>query len=121
MTAPSILSPVTGDSARARKTDPETSHAAADSITPEGREASELEVLTILREADKPITSEQIESRHLTRAWQVTGVHAYTGARLRTALKQLADDHLVERTDVEGRTKSGRRAATWRIASKEIA
>jgi hypothetical protein len=116
MSAPAILSPVTGDSARARKTDPETSHAAADSITPEGREASELEVLAILQAAEKPITSEQIESRHLTRSWQVAGIHAYTGARLRTALKQLADDgHVVK--DGEGRTKSGRRAATWRMAS----
>lgn len=116
MSAPTILSPVTGDSARARKTDPETSHAAADSITPEGREASELEVLAILADASTPITAEQLESRHVQRAWQGQTGHAYTASRLRTALKQLADDGHVERTLVEGRTKSGRRAATWRIA-----
>lgn len=105
-----------GDTARARKTDPETSHAAADSITPEGREASELEVLTILRAATSPITAEQIEARHTSRAGWGETPHHYTASRLRTALKQLADDGHVERTVVEGRTKSGRRAATWRIA-----
>lgn len=114
MSAPAIVTE--GDSARARKTDPETSHAAADSITPEGREASELEVLTILRAATSPITAEQIESRHTSRAGWGETPHHYTASRLRTALKQLADDNLVERTTVEGRTKSGRRAATWQIA-----
>lgn len=113
MSAPSIVTE--GDTARARKTDPVTSHEAADSITLEGREASELEVLTILRAATSPITAEQIESRHTSRAgWGETS-HHYTASRLRTALKQLADDNLVERTLVEGRTKSGRRAATWQI------
>lgn len=104
-----------GDTARARKTDPETSHGAADSITPQGREASELEVLAILADASTPITAEQIESRHVQRAWQGQTSHAYTASRLRTALKQLADDgHVVK--DGEGKTKSGRRAATWRTA-----
>ena len=113
MSAPAILP--TGDTARARKTDPETSHAAADSITPEGREASEHEVLAILADADTPITAEAIESRHEQRAGQGQTNHAYTAARLRTALKQLSDDGLVQRTAVEGRTKSGRRAATWQV------
>ncbi|MEE2814715.1 MAG: hypothetical protein VYC96_03500 [Actinomycetota bacterium] len=113
MSAPAILP--TGDNPRVRESDPDTSHAAADSITPEGREASELEVLTILRAATSPITAEQIESRHTSRAGWGETPHHYTASRLRTALKQLADDGLVERTLVEGRTKSGRRAATWQI------
>lgn len=112
MSAPAILP--AGDTARARKTDPVTSHAAADSITPEGREASELEVLAILADETSPITAEQIESRHVQRAWQGQSAHTYTASRLRTALKQLADDGHVIR-DGEGRTKSGRRAATWRV------
>jgi hypothetical protein len=114
VSAPAILP--AGDTARARKTDPVTSHEAADSISVVGREASEVEVLTILRAADKPITSEQLEHRHITRAWQIPGISLYSGARLRTALKQLADDGMVIR-DGEGRTKSGRRAATWRAAA----
>jgi len=114
VSAPVILP--AGDTARARKTDPVTSHAAADSITPEGREASEHEVLAILADADTPITAEAIASRHLNRAGWGETPHHYTDSRLRTALKQLADDGLVIR-DGEGRTKSGRRAATWRAAS----
>lgn len=115
MSTPTILSQVTGDAARARKSDPETSHAAADSITAEGREASEYEVLAILQAATTPITAEQIEARHLNRAGWGETPHHYTASRLRTALKQLADDGLVYRTGVEGRTKSGRRAATWQV------
>lgn len=113
MSAPAILP--TGDNPRVRKSDPETSHAAADSITPEGREASELEVLAILGAATSPITAEQVEARHTSRAGWGETAHHYTASRLRTALKQLAGDGLVERTLVEGRTKSGRRAATWQI------
>jgi len=114
MTGPAILSQLTGDAARARATDPLTSHAAADSITAEGREASELEVLAILREADGPITAEQIQKRHDNRHWQDLTPHSYTPSRLRTALKQLADDaHVV--ADGEGRTDSGRRARAWRL------
>lgn len=117
MTGPAILSQITGDSARARATDPQTSHAAADSISAEGREASELEVLEILSAAERPLTSEQIEARHVHRAWQGEAAMTWTGARLRTALKQLADDgHVVK--DGEGRTKSGRRAAAWRLTTQ---
>lgn len=117
MTGPAILSQVTGDSARARATDPETSHAAADSITPEGREASELEVLAVLTEAKTPMSAEQIEARHVHRAWQGQAAGTWTGARLRTALKQLADDGHVVR-DGETRTKTGRRAAAWRLTNQ---
>ncbi|MBO3663703.1 hypothetical protein [Microbacterium stercoris] len=114
MTGPAILSQITGDSARARVTDPETSHAAADSITTEGREASELEVIAILRDASGPLSSEQIETRHLNRAWQGTAPTTWAGSRLRTALKQLADDgHVVQ--DGETRTRKGRRAIAWRL------
>lgn len=102
-------------SPRARRDDPTTSHAAADSITPEGREASEIEVLAILAEARSPLTAAQIVRMHDTRVWQLAGARAYSDSRLRTALKQLVDDVLVVQ-DGEGRSKSGRRAATWRLA-----
>jgi hypothetical protein len=117
MSVPVILSPLTGDAARARRTDPETSHAAADSISSEDREASELEVLAILRGADRPLTTEQMEARHAHRAWQGEAPKAWTGSRIRTAVSQLAADGYVVQ-DGEGKTKSGRRAAAWRLATE---
>ena len=117
MSTPPILSQIMGDSARARKADPETSHAAADSITAEGREASEVEVLEILRSATEPVTAERIEARHATRALRGESAGAWTGQRLRTALKQLVEDGYVVQ-DGEGRTRRGRRALTWRLAGE---
>ena len=116
MTGPAILSQITGDSARARATDPETSHAAADSISHAALEASEVEVLEILAAADGPVTAEQIERRNTQRAWQ-NGVRAWSGSRIRTALHQLVEKRAVVQ-DGEGKTASGRRAAAWRLTTE---
>ena len=118
MSVPAILSPLTGDSPRARRNDPETSHAAADSISLSDREASEREVLAILATADRPLTAEQIEDRNAHRAWQGDALRAWSGSRIRTAVRQLADDDRIVQ-DGEGKTKAGRRAVTWRLADGE--
>lgn len=116
MSTPMILSQVSGDSARARLTDPTTSHQAADSISTEALEASEIEVLEVLAASRTPLSGEQIEAKHLERARLIFDGpdRLYSGSRLRTALKQLAKAGRVV-PDGETRTKSGRRAVTWRI------
>ena len=115
MSAPAILSQITGDSARARLTDPETSHAAADSISAEALEESEAEVLDILAEAMHPLTDRQIERDHFDRVWQGAAARKWEPSRLRTARKQLVASGRVVQDGV-GRTPSGREAAAWRLA-----
>lgn len=111
MTVPAI---VPDDTSRARRADPVTSHAAADSITADDREASEREVLEILADAGGPITADAVEQVHEVRTWQGKTPRRWAGSRLRTAIKQLADDGRVVEAG-EGKTRSGRRARTWRV------
>jgi len=113
-TVPPILSPITGDTARARRSDPDTSHAAADSISFEHLEASEQEVLAILRDAEGPLIDQVIAKRNATRAWQLTGVPLWTPERMRTARDQLTKKGAVVH-DGFGRTEKGRKAKAWRI------
>lgn len=115
MSTPTILSQLTGDSARARLTDPETSHAAADSITLRGIRDSEAEVLGIIRGASRPICAQQVEEAHDRRAWAGEVPYHYSPSRLRSALKKLAEAALIVK-DGETRTRSKRRADTWRAA-----
>lgn len=115
MTGPAILSQITGDSPRVRRSDPETSHAAADSIDADALEASEVEVLAILAAAARPMTAAAIERENLERAWQGRTERAWSPSRIRTALRQRARDGDIVQ-DGEGRTPSGRRAAAWRLA-----
>jgi hypothetical protein len=117
MAGPAILSQLTGDDARARRADGLTSQAAADSISAEALEASEVEVLTILREAGRPVTAEAVERRHAQRVWQLNGVHQYSPSRLRTAVAQLKKKGAVVEDGV-GKTTSGRAAKTMRLAMK---
>ncbi|MDN3309591.1 hypothetical protein QWJ90_01465 [Microbacterium oryzae] len=117
---PAILSQITGDDARARRSDPGTSHAAADSISAEHLEASEQEVLTILAAADEPLTDQAIAKRHVQRAWQLDGVPLWTDERMRTARAQLTKKGAVVQ-DGHGKTEKGRRAMAWRLAGTETA
>ncbi|QUW18861.1 hypothetical protein [Agrococcus sp. Marseille-Q4369] len=121
MSAPAILSQLTGDSARARIDDPETSHEAADSISRKAREASAREVLTILAECAVPPTAEEIQEHHEARAFMAFCEHTYSASRIRTALKQLADDAQVEHAERVGKTKTGRSAKTWQLTPRGLA
>lgn len=112
MTKPAILSTITGDSARARTSDPTTSHEAADSISAAALEDSEREVLTIVRKAEAPVCAEQIEERHLRRFWQGDTADHWKPSRLRTALKQLVDAGAIVQQG-ETLTDSGRHARAW--------
>jgi hypothetical protein len=115
VSTPAILSQVTGDTARARRVDPVTSHEAADSISAEHLEASEREVLTILASFDEPVIDQVIVKRHLVRAWQHADVPLWTEQRIRTARVQLTKKGAVVQDGV-GRTEKGRKANAWRLA-----
>ncbi|MFC7431017.1 MULTISPECIES: hypothetical protein [unclassified Agrococcus] len=115
MTKPAILSSITGDSARARRTDMVTSHAAADSISSQALEDREREVFAILDEAGRPLTDQEIEQIHDERVRLLGPDFRHSPSGLRTARKQLTEGGVIEQ-DGWSRTLSKRDAATWRIA-----
>lgn len=112
-----ILSPITGDSARARRSDPLTSHEAADRVSAAAREASEREVVAILAAADEPITSESIIRRHAHRVWGGQAPREWPDSRIRTALAQLHEKGVVVH-DGWRKNKSGYRAMAWRLTTE---
>lgn len=117
MNAPMIGSTLGHDTARTRKSDPLTSHAAADSISKEGREGSELEVIEILRACPASLTDHHIHQRHLKR-WQSSDAkppHLYSASRLRTARNQLLLAGVVV-PDGKGTSETGRQAIAWRLS-----
>lgn len=97
------------DEPRARRSDPVTSHMAADSISGEAREASELFVLQTVKRMS-PLTDADIHDL------AVIGGNHWSESRLRTARKQLVDKGLIVCVDREGRTDSGRSASRWAAA-----
>lgn len=121
MSTPTILSQITGDSARTRETDPATSHEAADSISREALEDSEREVLTILAECPLPQTDEALTEHHEARAFLGLAARTYTPARLRTARAQLVELGRVVEGAERGRTKTGRSARTWTLPERTAA
>jgi predicted ArsR family transcriptional regulator len=118
MSAPEILSQITGDSPRVRLTDPATSHEAADSISRKAREASAREVLTIIAASALPMTAEAIHEYHEASAFMGLSEHTYSPSRIRTALKQLVDAGQVVATDRREKTKTGRSAQTWALTPR---
>lgn len=100
------------DSPRARRTDPETSHAAADMADTAG---SRIAVLTVLRASRRPLADFEIARAWAQRleATRRFGTVAYTDSRLRTARAELVGSGAVI-PDGETRTPSGRRSQTWR-------
>lgn len=118
MSTPEILSQITGDSARARRSDRDTSHEAADSISKKAREDSAREVLAILAAATAPITAEVIQEHHEARAFMGLAERPYSGSRIRTGLSQLVADEQVRAAPERGTTKSGRSAKTWELTPR---
>ena len=92
--------------ARARRTDPETSHEAAASI--EGLTARRQAVLEVLRRYG-PLTDEELvgiyEEKRVLPPQSPSGI--------RTRRNELVRAGLVEATDILRTTVSGRRAKTW--------
>lgn len=97
---PSII--LTDDTPRVRKSDPLTSHRAADSSN---RADSKQAVLTALR-----------IHKHLA-AFELEAVLPdWSPSRIRTALTELAADGLVQRSDKTRTTRFGRDAHVWEPA-----
>lgn len=100
---PPIHSVLGEDSPRARRTDPLTSHEAADSsnvITPR------LWVLMTLTEHG-PLADHEIENRSIREAL------TYTPQRLRTARAELVEMGMVEATGKFRKTRTGHDANVW--------
>lgn len=115
MTNPAILAPLTGDSPRARLTDPETSHKAADSISREATEDREFEVLEILAAAKEPISDAVIHEEHEARYHFGLARFSYEPSSTRTARKQLQELEYVALSDTPARSKKGREVQAWEI------
>lgn len=98
-----------------RLTDPETSHAARDSITWEALAESQAEVLAILHMYG-PQADHDILTIHEFRHARGIARFEFTGQRLRTARNELVEFGRVVQTAGEARTPSGRRAKVWGIA-----
>lgn len=97
------------DSPRARRTDYETSHEAADTNDVEGSRA---EVLTILDAG--PQDDFQIWEAH-DRAVHRFGGPRYTPQRLRTARSELVREGRVEFTGIYHLSPSNRRTRVWNV------
>lgn len=97
---PSII--LSDDSPRVRKSDPLTSHVAADSSN---RADSKKAVLTALR-IHKHLAAYELEA--ILPDW--------SPSRIRTALTELAEDGLVVRSDRTRNTRYGRPAHVWEPA-----
>lgn len=95
------------DEPRTRRTDPVTSHEAADGNDTAG---SRLAVLAVLEGAQKPLADFQIEVAHRPYVWK-----PYTGARLRTARSELVRKGTVIADGIT-RTPTGSKTTTWRLA-----
>lgn len=93
------------DSARARATDPATSHEAAASVSWSAKADSQRVVLAALKVAGEPITDEQIISRAIAH---------FSPSRLRTARAELVAAGVVVQAGF-GVTSRGRKCAKWRL------
>lgn len=100
------------DTARARRSDPLTSHEAADS---NNTAASRREVVEVLTWAACDLSDEAIVSAHERRFLGGRVGVRFTPSRLRTARHELAEAGVVVEVG-EARTRTGRRCKTWALA-----
>lgn len=99
------------DDPRTRRSDPSTSHEAADSNNvPDSR----AQVLAILRMCGPLADHEMVDQYDLLAAR--IGVH-YTPSRLRSARAELVRDGLVEYTGIDRLTPSKRCAQVWAVVA----
>ena len=102
---PAILSTFGNDSSRARRTDPESSHFAADRNDVPNSVAAVLEALR----TGGPQTDERLVSTVLSAG------HTYTPQRIRTARAALVKEGTVMSTGRHGRTERGYIARVWAL------
>ena len=92
--------------AHARTTDPETSHAAAESIKPDALRATQAAVLDAVRRHG-PLTDTRLISVAAVERWKMSP------SGLRTRRTELVDRGLVYDTGSRVRLKSGRMSTLW--------
>lgn len=111
MTAQIVMA---GDTARVRRSDPLTSHEAADSNDIHGAREEVLWYLSI-----EPLADHELVERFYA-DYRISGFNQlrYTPQRLRTARKELVDMGRVEATGIYRLTATGGRANVWQI--KEV-
>lgn len=99
--------------AMARTTDPDTSHAAAASVTDlTGKQSAVLRVLTVLTERNGGATDEQIADAYFTDIpWEKLPEQSPSG--LRTRRNELWKRGLVRQTEERRRNRAGRRCVVW--------
>jgi hypothetical protein len=97
--------------ARARSTDPETSWAAARSITPDALRANQSAVLQVLGKYG-PMTDEQLADEYARCDWFAP----QSPSGLRTRRHELQELGLVEDSGERARLRSGRQAIVWRAS-----
>lgn len=96
---------------RARRTDPEESHLAADTSNLAESQDAVLEAL-----ATGPRTDGDIVRHHYDMSLFFGGPK-FSDSRLRTARHELVEAGLVENSGIPGSTPSGRKCATWQKVS----
>ena len=106
---PDHAQPSVATQARARRTDPETSHAAAASLTVDGLRASQAAVLKFLQEGG-PMTDAALVEDYPQHAEDMPR-QSQSGLRSRRA--ELTAGGLVEDTGRRVRLESGRQAIVW--------
>lgn len=97
-----------GDSPRTRRSDPITSHLAADTNDIKGSRRDVLDILQVF--------GPQADHEMVAMAAQYTP--AFTPQRLRSARAELVELGLVEALGIYRLTASGRRANVWQVAAR---
>jgi hypothetical protein len=105
--------------AHARRTDPDTSHEAAASITIDTMSKSQFAVLTVIR-AFGPLADHELDATYeKLRARGDEGLPMQSPSGIRTRRRELYDAGLIEPAG-ETTTPTGRRALTWRAAEPTL-
>lgn len=103
------------DEPRVRRSDPITSHEAADS-TSNKVAASRAFVLYLLRETG-PVADHELVAAAQDLYKRLPEIQKFSPSRLRTARHELADADKVVETGYFHLTESGRRAVVWEVAA----
>ena len=100
----------------ARRDDPDTSHAAADSIAPFKARALHRWIIAVL--VSGPVTDETLSDEHAREcamSWGDDGPPSTSSSGLRTRRSELVHHGLVEDSGLRATMTTGRKAILWRL------
>jgi len=106
----------TRTTAHARRTDPDTSHAAAASITEDQLRDSQQAVLALFRLFDESGGTDQKAARHYELRRKRAGWPSQSASGLRTRRKELVDAGFLGDSGQRETLESGRKSIVWRVA-----